>query len=163
MTTQFRMTGYVKATAAWTDVESVTSVIETAAIAPPVTLDNGTGTGQANCLWQSTLAVPAGGSASASLAALPTSVYGGTGTLNMLSSKVVWLTNAGTVPLVVRVPGLVVSSSDPNAGIVLHPGAWALAMSPATGWSSSTDTAVVVRNLSGSVAGSLVIALAGVQ
>jgi len=160
MSTFFKLNGYVKLTAAWTDLGSLGDVVETASIVPAATLDNGSAAGQANALWQETLAVAAGGQATFDLHALPTTIYGGTGSVNMQAVKVAYVLNTGTVDLLVHMPGLL-QSSDTAAAVLVRPGAWVLAMSPVQGWSAS-DHQITVRNQTASP-GALVVALAGVE
>lgn len=160
MALAFRQTGSVKVTATWTDSGDLSDVVETAVINPPLALENGTGSNQANCLWQHQGSVASSSTASYSLASLSTSVYGGTGALAVSAVKVLYFINTGEMPLRLAGWPALVSSHGGDAWINVEPGAFALLAAPTSGWASSPGSQVSVSN-QGLSGGTFSIALIG--
>jgi hypothetical protein len=93
MATTFSLTGSLRLTPRIVDTLSLTDVTDTAAINYGITMADGAAADQANRYWKDVVTVAASTTETVDLEALDLNVFGGTGTLDMASQKVVVVRN----------------------------------------------------------------------
>lgn len=154
MPTTLTLTGQLRVSASWVDDLTATTVTDAASVSKSLSLANGTGAGQANAYWRDIRTV--GGSATDTIdtTALPLSVFGSSGTLNLASVKLVYVANqSATVTLTYDVGGT-------NLG--LPPGAvflWTAGTAPTSKWFDAAN--IVIEG--GSASANYEIVLVGVK
>jgi hypothetical protein len=128
MATKFSLSGSLRLTPKIVDTLSLTDVTDTAAINQSVTLLDGTGANQANRYWKDVVTVAASTTETVDLEALPLNVFGGTGTLDLVKQKVVYIRNLSAT-------GAVTVAMGTSLTALLGPGGVLYATKPdATGW-----------------------------
>lgn len=93
MAQSFSLSGAVQLNPSWTDGSATDDV----AVNVALSLDNGTGVGQANSFWSNTYSVAAGQSASIDLTALAKAAFGASGSINIWKVKALLLRNLSSV------------------------------------------------------------------
>ena len=100
MAASFSLSGTLRIVPQWTDDLNTTTVVDSATVLVPLTFANGTGADQANAFWKDKRTVAAAAQDFFQYSNLPLNVFGGTGTLNIATLKVVYVRNLSTtVPL----------------------------------------------------------------
>jgi hypothetical protein len=89
----FSLTGQLRFTASLTDALSTTDIVDSVTILQSLALGDGDGTGEANAYWRDVRTVTATTTDVIDLASLPVSVFGGTGSIDMVSVKAIYLRN----------------------------------------------------------------------
>ena len=92
----FSLAGQLRIQPTWTDTLSTTDVVDSVEIIRALTFANGTGSGQANAYWRDVRTVAATATDTIYLSNLPLSVFGGTGTLDMSTVRMIYIRNLST-------------------------------------------------------------------
>jgi hypothetical protein len=148
------ITGQLRLAASWVDDLTLTTVTDSASVLQTLSLANGTGAGQVNGYWRDVRTVGISATDTINTTALPLSVFGTAGTLNLASVKLIYVRNqSSTVTLTYDIAGT-------NCG--LPPGAvilWTAGTAPTNKWFDAGN--IVIEG--GSASATYEIVLAGVK
>lgn len=154
MSTSLSITGQLRIAASWVDDLTATTVTDSASVAQALSLSTGTGAGQVNGYWRDVRTVATSATDTIDTTALPLSVFGTAGTLNLASVKLIFVRSLSqTVTLTYDIGG---------ANYGLPPGAvflWTAGTAPTNKWFSGGN--IVIEG--GSASATYEIILAGVQ
>jgi hypothetical protein len=89
----FSLTGTLRLDPRWVDDLNTTLVTDATRVNLTLSLTNGDGDGEADCYWRDVRTVAASATDAIDLSDLPLSVFGGTGTLNMATVKLIYVRN----------------------------------------------------------------------
>ena len=154
MSTSLSITAQLRIAASWVDDLTAATVTDSATVQRPVSLANGTGAGQANGYWRDVRTVGIGATDTIDTTALPLSVFGTAGTLNLASVKLIYVRNLSTtVTLTYDINGA--NHGIPPGGIFL----WTAGTAPTNKWFHGNN--VVIEG--GSASAQYEIVLAGVK
>jgi len=156
MSTSLTITGQMRLAASWVDDLTRTTVTDAATVQPLLSLANGTGAGQVNGYWRDVRTVAGSATDTIDTTALPLSVFGTAGTLNLASVKLIYIRNRSTTVTLrkvirdaeVDIPpgGVFLWSAGTAAGVIYQ-------------WFTGSDIVV----LGGSASATYEIILAGVK
>ena len=93
MATEFSLTGQVRLDPRWVDDLNTTVVTDSVRVLVPIVLANGDGDGEADVYWRDVRTAPVGGTDFIDLANLPLSVFGGSGTVDMATVRLIYIRN----------------------------------------------------------------------
>ena len=148
MATAFSLTGSIRFVPKLIDTLSGTEVTDTATASIALGLTDGTASGSANGYWRDAVTVAPGASTSYDLRALPTSAFGGTGTISLEKVKAALIVNASDSE------GVTINASGSNlwsgylsgSASIGSQSVW-LATNPGAGWvTTSTSRTLTVGN-----------------
>jgi hypothetical protein len=154
----FSLTGTLRLDPRWVDDLNTTLVTDATRVNLSLSLTNGDGDGEADCYWRDVRTLAGGEQDAIYLSALPLSVFGGTGTLDMSALRFVYVRNLSeTVALRYGIDG-----GDGRIGI--SPGGVLLWSAPADVLFPLSDSLseIAIHNL-GSSAADYEILLIGVK
>jgi hypothetical protein len=89
----FSLTGTLRLDPRWVDDLNTTLVTDATRVNLTLALTNGDGDGEADAYWRDVRTVADGDTDTIDLSALPLSVFGGTGTLDMATVKLIYVRN----------------------------------------------------------------------
>ena len=148
------ITGQLRLAASWVDDLTLTTVTDSASVLQALSLADGTGAGQVNGYWRDVRTVGISATDTINTTALPLSVFGTAGTLNLASVKLIYVRNqSATVTLTYDIGG---------ANYGLPPGAvflWTAGTAPTNKWFDAGN--IVIEG--GSASATYEIVLAGVK
>ena len=154
MSTSLTITGQMRLAASWVDDLTRTTVTDSATVNRLLSLANGTGAGQANGYWRDVRTVAGSATDTIDTTALPLSVFGTAGTINLASVKLIYMRNqSATVTLTYDIAGA--NHGIPPGGVFL----WTAGTAPTSKWFSGSN--IVVEG--GSASATYEIILAGVK
>lgn len=142
MAASFSLTGSLRVVPRLVDSLNTTDVTDTATASYTFAIEDGTGAGQANGFFKDVITVAAGQTQTLALSALTLKAFGGTGTLNLASQKLLLVRNRSTATAVSVALGTAVTASVGPEGTLY-------VTQPGTGWAASTLT---LANAGGSAA-----------
>lgn len=126
---ELSITGQVRLAASWVDDLTNTTVTDSASIAERVAFANGTGLAQANAYWRDSRTVAGNATDTINTTALPLSVFGGTGTINLAAVKLIYVKNtSATATITYDINGQ--DCQIPPGGVFL----WTAGSAPANKW-----------------------------
>jgi hypothetical protein len=153
----FSLTGSLRLDPRWVDDLNTTLVTDATRVNLTLSLTNGDGDGEADCYWRDVRTVAGGDTDVIDLSALPLSVFGGTGTLDMAGVKLIYVRNLSeTESLAYYVSGGSVPSIPPGGVFLLKADT-----SPSTVWLAD-DKLIEIEN-PGTSAADYEILLIGVK
>lgn len=154
MSTTLSITGQLRIAASWVDDLTATTVTDSASVQRTLSLATGTGAGQVNGYWRDVRTVATAATDTIDTTALPLSVFGSAGTLNLASVKLIYVRNQSTtVTLKYDIDG---SEYGLPPGAVLL---WTAGTAPADTWFHAGD--IVIKG--GAASATYEIVLAGVK
>lgn len=154
MSTSLAITSQLRLSASWVDDLTAATVTDSATVQRPLSLSNGTGTGQVNGYWRDVRTVAGSATDTIDLTALPLSVFGTAGTVNLASVKLIYVRNLSTtVTLTYDVNGA--NHGLPPGGVFL----WTAGTAPTNKWFTGSN--IVIEG--GSASAQYEIVLAGVK
>lgn len=158
----FTLTGLVRMVPRWVDTD--TAVVDAATVVQTIDVANGTGAGQANAYWRDVLTIAAGQSATVDLFALPTTAFGGTGTVALYQIKLLWCANRSAGAAVILGDACENRWGGYSSGAQYLPaGACVLALSAGEGYAADGSSRnVVITNDSATESATVELYLAGV-
>jgi len=89
----FSLTGTLRLDPRWVDDLNTTLVTDATRVNLTLSLTNGDGDGEADCYWRDVRTVAGSGQDAIDLSALPLSVFGGSGTLDMAQVRAIYVKN----------------------------------------------------------------------
>lgn len=157
MSTSLSITGQLRIAASWVDDLAATTVTDSASVSRILSLATGTGAGQVNGYWRDVRTVAGSGATDTiDTTALPLSVFGTAGTLNLASVKVIYVRNQSTtVTLTYDVNGA--NYGLPPGGVFL----WTAGTAPTNKWFHGNN--IVIEGGAAPGNASYEIILAGVK
>jgi hypothetical protein len=96
MAANFSLTGSLRLSPLWVEPLDASTVTDSTTALVSFALENGTGAGQANAYWRDLRTVAGGATDVIDLAALPLVVFGQIGTLNMATTRAIYIYNRST-------------------------------------------------------------------
>ena len=96
MAASFSLAGTLRIVPQWTDELNTTTVVDSATVLVPLTFTNGTGADQANAFWKDVRTVAGGASDTVAIDGLSLNVFGGAGTLDLSSLRLIYVRNRST-------------------------------------------------------------------
>ena len=154
MSTSLTITGQLRLAASWVDDLTNTTVTDSATVSRLLSFANGTGAGQANGYWRDVRTVAGSATDTIDTTALPLSVFGTNGTLNLATVKLIYVRNRSTtVTLTYDVAGA--NYGIPPGGVFL----WTAGTAPTAKWFDGNN--IVIEG--GSASATYEIILAGVK
>lgn len=154
MSTSLSITGQLRIAAAWVDDLTATTVTDSASVAQALSLSTGTGAGQVNGYWRDVRTVAGSATDTIDTTALPLSVFGTAGTLNLAAVKLIFVRSLSQTVTLTYVIGDR-ELSIPPGGIFL----WTAGVAASQPWLA----AATVQIDGGSASATYEIILAGVQ
>lgn len=133
MAASFSLTGTLRVVPRLVDSLNTTDVTDTATANYTFAMADGTGAGQANGFFKDVVTVAAGQTQTLTLSSLTLKAFGGTGTLNLASQKLLLVRNRSTTRTVAVALGTAVTASVGPEGTLY-------VTQPGTGWTESTLT-----------------------
>lgn len=154
MSTTLTVTGQLRIAASWVQDLTLTSVTDAATVSRLLSFANGTGANQANAYWRDVRTVGISATDTIDTTALPLSLYGTGGTINMASVKLIYVRNqSATVTLTYDIGGT--NLGLPPGGIFC----WTAGTAPANKWFDGSN--IVIEG--GAASATYEIILAGVR
>lgn len=154
MSTTLTVTGQLRIAATWVDDLTATTVTDSATVSRLLAFASGTGANQANAYWRDVRTVGISATDTINTTALPLSVFGTAGTINMASVKLIYVRNqSATVTLTYDVAGT--NLGLPPGGIFV----WTAGTAPTNKWFDAGN--IVIEG--GSASATYEIVLAGVR
>ena len=130
MSTSLTITSQLRLSASWVDDLTAAIVTDSAGVTLPLSFANGTGAGQVNGYWRDVRTVAGSATDTINLTALPLSVFGTAGTINLATVKLIYVRNrSATVTLTYILPGGS-ECSIPPGGVFL----WTAGAAAANPW-----------------------------
>lgn len=157
----FTLSGQLRIVPSWADALATTTLTDSVTVFQQLTLADGDGAGEADGYWRDVRSVSATTTDTITLASLPLSVFGGSGTLDLDELKLVYVRNlSATLPLQLRFG---YPTAQVTTDMMLRPGALLL-LSGGTALQvdSTAPTTIEVEN-QGATAAQYEIVLVGVQ
>jgi hypothetical protein len=154
MATTFTLTGALRLVSSWQDDLTLTTVTDAATVQRTLSIASGTGAGQADGYWRDVRTVATSATDTIDTTALPLSVFGTSGTLNLATVKLIYVRNqSATVTLTYDIGG---TSCDLPPGAIFL---WTAGTGATNPWFASGD--IVIEG--GAASADYEIVLVGVQ
>ena len=152
MAASFSLAGSLRVSPTWVEPLDASTVTDAVTALVTFSLENGTGTGQANAYWRDLISVGASSTTTVNMESLGMSVFGTAGTLFLDRQKLILVRNRSTTTGITVALGTSVTAALNAGGVVL-------ATSTAAGWS---ETSLTLTN-AGAAAVAVEVYLVGVK
>jgi hypothetical protein len=164
MASTFSLSGLLRLVPRWVDDLTATAVTDTATVLQTVTLTNGTADGEANAYWRDLISIPGGQTATIDLFNLPTTAFGGTGSIALYKIKMLLVVNRSLTAGVVFGDATSNRWEGYSSGAQWLPaGATLFALDTATGYlADGSSRNILITNDSATDAASIDVYIAGV-
>lgn len=154
MSTSLTITSQLRLSASWVDDLTAATVTDSAGVTLPLSFANGTGAGQVNGYWRDVRTVAGSATDTIDTTALPLSVFGTAGTINLATVKLIYVRNrSATATLTYDIDGA--NHGIPPGGVFL----WSAGTAPTNKWFTGDN--IVIEG--GSASATYEIILAGVK